>query len=104
MAEPEDHPGVDVAGMPTPSPTANAASLTSWATIRPSTRPGASPTRSVTMPSVAKNRSAAATVAGAVVGPTVTSASVPSGGSRWKPADGPPGSSAARGAVSQSSS
>ena len=47
------------AALPTPSPSANADSLISWQTIRPSTRPGASPTHAVCLPSVAKKRSAA---------------------------------------------
>ena len=67
------------AAEPTPSPSAKHASLTSWATIRPSTSPGASPTRSACRPSVAKKRSAAASGRG-VVGPAVSSTSRPSGG------------------------
>ena len=95
-------PASTSAGEPTPSPTAKHASLTSWATIRPSTRPGASPTRSVAIPSVAKKRSAAAQRRGRR-GRRARSARPgrPNGGSRWKPALGPPGSSAASGAASQ---
>ena len=56
--------------LPTPSPSANAASLTSWQTIRPSTSPGASPTHSVCLPerrrrSARRRAAAAVEVAGA---------------------------------------
>ncbi len=81
-----------------PSPSANAASLTTWQTIRPSTSPGASPTHAVCLPSVAKNRSAAAAAEVGAVGsarqldePRISA----SGGSAWKPTALPPGSSAA---------
>ena len=66
------------AAEPTPSPSAKHASLTSWATIRPPTSPGPSPTHSARRPSVAKNASAAAATAGAVAGPRVSSTSPPS--------------------------
>ena len=49
--------------MPTPSPSANAHSLITWQTIRPSTSPGASSTQAVCLPSVAKKRSAASAAA-----------------------------------------
>src|SRR5437763_931057 len=54
---------------PTPSPSANAASLITWQTIRPSTRPGASPTQVVCLPRVEKKRSAAVTAEDALSGP-----------------------------------
>ena len=46
------------AASPTPSPSANADSLITWQTIRPSTSPGASPTHATCLPSAAKKRSA----------------------------------------------
>src|SRR3954466_12157122 len=46
-------------GVPTPSATAKAASLTSWQTMRPRTSPGASSTHSAWRPSRAKNPSGA---------------------------------------------
>ena len=61
--------------LPTPSPSANAASLTTWQTIRPSTSPGASPTHAVCLPSVAKNCSVARAAELALSGPRVSSTS-----------------------------
>ena len=89
----------------TPSPRAKQASLTSWATIRPPTSPGPSPTHSARRPSVAKKASSAAAAAGAVVGVRVSSTSPPSatGSGSAKPAAPPPGSWAESGAASHSS-
>ena len=53
---------------PRPRPRANAASLITWQTIRPSTSPGASATHAVCLPSVAKKRSAAVAADSARVG------------------------------------
>ena len=85
------------AALPTPSPSANAASLITWQTIRPSTRPGRVADPDVCLPSVAKKRSAASAADAALSGPRVSSTSVSSrsGGSAWKPTAPPPGSSAA---------
>ena len=58
-ARPSVRPASTSSAEPTPSPMANAASFTSWQTIRPSTSPGASSTHSVGKPSRAKNSSAA---------------------------------------------
>ena len=49
----------------TPAPSAKCASLTSWETIRPRTRPGASPTHSTCLPSEVKKASAASALCGA---------------------------------------
>ena len=89
---------------PTPSPSAKHASLTSWQTIRPSTRPGASPTHSTWRPSEAKKPSAARAAASEVVGLRVSSTSPPSGTVAKKPAALPSGSSSASGASSHSTS
>ena len=58
---------------PTPSPIAKAASFTSWQTIRPSTRPGASSTHSARKPSFEKKSSAASAANRCVTGSRVSS-------------------------------
>ncbi len=54
---------------------ANADSLITWHTIRPSTRPGASPTHSTCLPSAAKKRSARPAASGEELSPRVSSTS-----------------------------
>ena len=76
VVEPEDHARRRrPRGEPTPSPTAKHASLTSWATMRPSTSPGASPTHAVRRPSAAKNASVRSAATGAVPALRVSSTS-----------------------------
>ena len=86
------------AALPTPSPSANAASLMSWQTIRPSTRPGrvADPRRCACR---ASRRSCSAALGGRRGGVgaagQLDQRDRSSGGSAWKPTAAPPGSSAA---------
>ena len=94
---PSTMPASMSSGEPTPSPSAKHASLTSWATIRPSTSPGASPTHSTWRPIDAKNASAARAAASEVVGLRVSSTRPPSGAAAKKPAALPSGSSSASG-------
>src|SRR3954468_9524304 len=82
------------AALPTPSPIAKAHSLTTWATMRPSTRPGASSTHAVRRPKDVKNSSARRSATSAVAGGRVSS-TMPIGGSAWKPTAEPPWSKAA---------
>jgi len=83
--------------LPTPSPSAKAASFTSWQAMRPSTSPGASPTHSTCLPSTEKKCSARAMTVGEESAPRVSSTSEVSekGGRAWNPTELPPGSSAA---------
>ena len=82
-------PASTSAGEPTPSPTREARLVDELGDDPPEHQARARRRRArCAIPSVAKKRSAAASVAGAVVGVAVSSASRPSGGSRWKPADG----------------
>ena len=64
--------------------------------MRPSTRPGASPTHAVRRPRAAKKASTRSAASGAVPCPRVSSTSVAasSGGRAWKPTAPPPASSA----------
>ena len=72
---------------PTPSPMANAASFTSWQTIRPSTRPGASATHSCGGRASREEASAASVGGGGGAGEPgeLHEASSSSGGRRWNP-------------------
>ena len=84
--------------LPTPSPSANAASLITWQTIRPEHQPGrvADP-RDVLAQRGEEALGGASAAERAMSGPRVSSTRLASssGGSAWKPTALPPGSSAA---------